>query len=53
MVSGIRHSTRVIVAAALVMSSVFAGFMTNSDILVTMIGFGLAATVVLDAFGSG
>jgi RND superfamily putative drug exporter len=49
-VSGFRHSARVVVAAALIMTSVFAGFLTASDPLVKMIGFGLAAAVVLDAF---
>jgi RND superfamily putative drug exporter len=49
-VSGFRHSARVVVAAALIMISVFAGFLTNSDILVKEIGFGLATAVLLDAF---
>jgi RND superfamily putative drug exporter len=49
-VSGFRHSARVVTAAALIMISVFAGFLTNSNILVKEIGFGLAVVVVLDAF---
>jgi RND superfamily putative drug exporter len=49
-ISGFSHSARVVVAAALIMISVFAGFITNADILVKEIGFGLAAAVLLDAF---
>jgi putative drug exporter of the RND superfamily len=49
-VAGFRHSSRVVVAAALIMTAVFAGFISNIDILVKEIGFGLAVTVVLDAF---
>ena len=49
-VSGFRHSSRVVVAAGLIMISVFAGFIANVDILVKEIGFGLAAAVLLDAF---
>lgn len=47
---GFGHSARVVVAAALIMISVFAGFVSSNEILVKMIGFGLAATVLLDAF---
>jgi len=49
-VSGFRHSARVVVAAALIMTTVFAGFVSNGNVLVKMIGFGLAAAIVLDAF---
>jgi len=49
-ISGFRHSARVVMAAALIMMSVFAGFISNIDILVKEIGFGLAVSVVLDAF---
>ena len=49
-VSGFRHSARVVVAAALIMISVFAGFISNADVLVKEIGFGLATAVLLDAF---
>jgi RND superfamily putative drug exporter len=49
-VSGFSHSTRVVVAAALIMISVFGGFLTNSDIVIKEIGLGLAAAVLLDAF---
>lgn len=49
-VSGFSHSARVVTAAALIMISVFAGFIGNSAILVKEIGFGLASTILLDAF---
>ncbi|MFJ8027640.1 MMPL family transporter [Streptomyces sp. NPDC096311] len=49
-VSGFRQSARVVVAAALIMIAVFAGFISSSDAMMKMIGFGLAATVLLDAF---
>ncbi|MGW3290657.1 MMPL family transporter [Streptomyces sp. NPDC001002] len=49
-VSGFRHSARVVVAAALIMIAVFAGFIGESDSMIKMIGFGLATAVLLDAF---
>ncbi len=49
-VSGFGRSGRVVVAAAVIMMAVFAGFVTSSDVLVKMIGFGLAAAILLDAF---
>jgi RND superfamily putative drug exporter len=49
-ISGFSHSARVVVAAALIMISVFAGFISNADVLVKEIGFGLATAVLLDAF---
>ncbi|MER7918113.1 MULTISPECIES: MMPL family transporter [unclassified Streptomyces] len=48
--SGFTHSARVVVAAALIMIAVFAGFITESDSMIKMIGFGLAAAVLFDAF---
>ncbi|MFJ9005118.1 MMPL family transporter [Streptomyces canus] len=48
--SGFRHSARVVVAAALIMIAVFAGFIGESDSMIKMIGFGLASAVLLDAF---
>ncbi|CCK28712.1 Membrane protein ydfJ [Streptomyces davaonensis JCM 4913] len=48
--SGFRHSARVVVAAALIMIAVFAGFIGESDSMIKMIGFGLAAAVLFDAF---
>jgi putative drug exporter of the RND superfamily len=49
-VTGFRHSARVVVAAALIMVAVFAGF-TGADLpMIKMIGFSLATAVLLDAF---
>lgn len=48
--SGLRHSARVVVAAALIMIAVFAGFIGESDSMIKMIGFGLASAVLFDAF---
>ncbi|WP_221348478.1 MMPL family transporter [Streptomyces beigongshangae] len=49
-VSGFKHSARVVVAAALIMIAVFAGFIGESDPMIKMIGFGLASAVLFDAF---
>ncbi|WP_326811399.1 MMPL family transporter [Streptomyces scopuliridis] len=49
-VSGFRTSGRVVVAAALIMMAVFAGFVGASESMIKMIGFGLAAAVLFDAF---
>jgi len=49
-VKGFRLSTRVVTAAALIMVSVFAGFMVNDDQIVKSIGFGLAFGILIDAF---
>ncbi|MFF8838337.1 MMPL family transporter [Streptomyces sp. NPDC015130] len=49
-VSGFRHSARVVVAAAVIMIAVFAGFIGMDDQMVKMIGFGLAVAVLFDAF---
>ena len=49
--TGFRHSARVVVvAAALIMMAVFAGFIAEHDTFIKMIGFSLAAAVFLDAF---
>jgi RND superfamily putative drug exporter len=48
--AGFRHSARVVVAAALIMMAVFAGFIAEVDPFIKMIGFSLAAAVFLDAF---
>ncbi|MEV0558056.1 MULTISPECIES: MMPL family transporter [unclassified Streptomyces] len=49
-VSGFRHSGRVVAAAAIIMISVFAGFIgLNSPTIQTM-GVGLASAVAFDAF---
>ncbi|TDC64270.1 MMPL family transporter [Streptomyces hainanensis] len=49
-VTGFRHGARVVAAAAVIMISVFAGFISSSESMVRMIGFGLAVAVLFDAF---
>ncbi|MCT2547465.1 MMPL family transporter [Streptomyces atratus] len=49
-VTGFRHSARVVTAAALIMIAVFAGFVGSDEQMVKTIGFGLAAAVFIDAF---
>jgi len=49
-VTGFRHSARVVVAAALIMIAVFCGFVGADLAMIKMIGFGLATAVLLDAF---
>ncbi|MGW4060616.1 MMPL family transporter [Amycolatopsis sp. NPDC004747] len=50
MVTGFRHGARVVVAAALIMISVFAGFILAESSLIQSIGFALAFGVLVDAF---
>ncbi|MEU5975847.1 MMPL family transporter [Streptomyces sp. NPDC047315] len=49
-VTGFRHSARVVVAAAVIMIAVFAGFIGMADSMIKMLGLGLAAAVLFDAF---
>ncbi|GHF06822.1 membrane protein [Amycolatopsis deserti] len=49
-VSGFKHGARVVVAAALIMISVFAGFIAAELSLIQSIGFALAFGVLVDAF---
>ncbi|MFE0175729.1 MMPL family transporter [Streptomyces sp. NPDC059002] len=49
-VSGFRHSGRVVAAAAIIMISVFAGFIGMSSPTIRTMGVGLAAAVAFDAF---
>jgi putative drug exporter of the RND superfamily len=49
-VQGVRHSSRVIIAAGLIMISVFSAFVLSNDPNVKMIGFALAVGVLADAF---
>ncbi|MER6959080.1 MMPL family transporter [Streptomyces sp. NPDC000618] len=49
-VTGFRHSARVVIAAAVIMIAVFAGFIGSSEQMIKMIGFGLAIAVFFDAF---
>ncbi|MGC2997349.1 MMPL family transporter [Streptomyces sp. G35A] len=49
-VNGFRHSGRVVAAAAIIMMSVFAGFIGMSSPTIQTMGVGLAAAVAFDAF---
>ncbi|MGV9941098.1 MMPL family transporter [Streptomyces sp. NPDC003401] len=49
-VTGFRHSARVVVAAAAIMIAVFSGFIGAAESMIKTIGFGLAVAVLLDAF---
>ncbi|MBT2897986.1 MMPL family transporter [Streptomyces sp. McG3] len=48
--TGFKHSATVVTAAALIMISVFAGFVGSHDAMIKSLGFGLAIAVVFDAF---
>ncbi|MBT0567392.1 MMPL family transporter [Williamsia sp. CHRR-6] len=47
---GFTHGARVVTAAALIMTSVFAAFVLQENTLIKSMGFALAAAVVFDAF---
>jgi putative drug exporter of the RND superfamily len=47
---GYGHSSRVVVAAALIMISVFAAFIFSPESFIAAMGFALAAAVIFDAF---
>ncbi|WUR84298.1 MMPL family transporter [Streptomyces phaeochromogenes] len=47
---GFRHSSRVVTAAALIMISVFAGFIGANEAVIKALGLGLATAVAFDAF---
>ncbi|WP_061963003.1 MMPL family transporter [Demequina aurantiaca] len=49
-IRGYSHTARVVVAAALIMGSVFFGFMLDDDVIIKSIGFALAFAVLFDAF---
>lgn len=49
-ISGVRHGSRVVTAAALIMTSVFGGFVLIDDPTLKAIGFALALGVLIDAF---
>ena len=48
-VRGLASTGRVISAAAAIMVAVFLGFATETDVVVKMLGFGMAVAIVLDA----
>lgn len=49
-VHGYDQASRVVVAAAIIMVSVFAGFVFTHDIMIKQIGFALAIGILIDAF---
>lgn len=49
-VTGFNLNARVVTAAAVIMTSVFSGFMTGNDAIIKSMGFGLAFAILLDAF---
>jgi RND superfamily putative drug exporter len=49
-VHGFAHSARVVTAAAIIMTGVFAGFMTGDQVIIKTLGFALAVGVLADAF---
>ncbi|GAA2648405.1 MMPL family transporter [Paractinoplanes durhamensis] len=48
--SGMKYGARVVTAAALIMMSVFAGFILAEDTIIKTLGFALAFGVAVDAF---
>ncbi|WP_405951857.1 MMPL family transporter [Streptomyces prunicolor] len=49
-VQGFKHSARVVTAAAIIMISVFSGFLLDDVALIKSIGLGLGSAVFFDAF---
>ncbi|MFC8734403.1 MMPL family transporter [Luteimicrobium sp. NPDC057192] len=49
-VDGFRGAARVVVAAAIIMISVFSGFIFGDDTMIKQIGFSLAFGILIDAF---
>ena len=49
-VNGFSATSRVVVAAAIIMASVFAGFIFSPETMIAQIGFTLAIGVLIDAF---
>ncbi|MFE5025994.1 MMPL family transporter [Streptomyces sp. NPDC056656] len=49
-VTGFKHGGRVVGAAAIIMISVFSGFIMENNDMIKMMGFGLAIAVFFDAF---
>lgn len=47
---GFSHGSKVVTAAAIIMVSIFAGFIFNHDTTIQSIGFGLAFGILIDAF---
>ncbi|GGN94282.1 membrane protein [Actinoplanes lobatus] len=49
-IHGYAQASRVVVAAAVIMTAVFAGFVFNTDPMIKQFGLALAAGIVVDAF---
>jgi RND superfamily putative drug exporter len=49
-VTGFQHGSRVVTAAAIIMISVFAGFMLSGDDFIIQVALALATAIALDAF---
>jgi RND superfamily putative drug exporter len=49
-VHGFDQASRVVVAAAVIMVAVFAGFIFTDDVMIKQIGFALATGILIDAF---
>lgn len=49
-ISGFSHGSKVVTAAAIIMISVFAGFISSHDTIIQMMGFTLAVGIFTDAF---
>ncbi len=49
-VDGFHHASRVVVAAAVIMVSVFAGFVLSDDAMIRQFGFALSIGILIDAF---
>ena len=49
-IGGFRHSGRVVTAAAIIMISVFSGFLLDDAALIKSVGLGLGSAVFFDAF---
>lgn len=47
---GFRHGARIVTAAALIMGSVFSGFILGHDPIIKSVGFSLAFGILVDAF---
>ncbi len=48
MVRGLARVARIILAAGVIMTAVFLGFVSDPDVLVKTIGFGLAVAILID-----
>ncbi|WP_291378436.1 MMPL family transporter [Demequina sp.] len=49
-VDGFHHASRVVMAAAIIMVSVFAGFVLSEDAMIRQFGFALSIGILIDAF---